>query len=211
MLGEPLLRAASGRWRGKISVPVLLTPHGAVFDSSRIARHAERLGQGTPLFPASAEREIERWNDLSASMLVATRPIVIRNVLADREAQTEALPLLVPSALRRPLGALAVTGAKFIARKYNARSAALHDAHIALQHGLDQLRAGLAGGKRYLLNDFSYADITMAVTLQGIRPPEGFLDLGAATRAAWTDPGLAAAYPDLLAWRDEIYARHRSH
>jgi mercuric reductase len=50
---------------------------------------------------------------------------------------------------------------------------------------------------------FSFADITMAASLQFILPvAERFISLGPATREAWTHHGLAAEYPDLLAWRD---------
>ena len=33
--------------------------------------------------------------------------------------------------------------------------------------------------------------------------------LGPGTRKAWTQPGLAGEFADLLAWRDRVYDQHR--
>ena len=42
-------------------------------------------------------------------------------------------------------------------------------------------------------------------------PVDGrYIFLGPATREVWTHGRLATDYPDLLAWRDRLYARHRS-
>jgi glutathione S-transferase len=35
------------------------------------------------------------------------------------------------------------------------------------------------------------------------------MPLGAGTREVWTNASLAARYPDLLEWRDALYAKHR--
>jgi glutathione S-transferase len=46
--------------------------------------------------------------------------------------------------------------------------------------------------------------------LQGVVPvSDAYLPIGAATRQAFTQTELGAAYGDLIAWRDGIYARHR--
>jgi glutathione S-transferase len=51
----------------------------------------------------------------------------------------------------------------------------------------------------------------MAVTLQFIRPVEGgFIPLGPGRREAWSHPALAERFADLLRWRDQLYAEHRS-
>ena len=71
------------------------------------------------------------------------------------------------------------------------------------------LRAAL-DGREHLLDAFSFADITMATSLQFILPVDDrYIALGPATRDAWTHPTLASEYADLLAWRDRLYARHR--
>ena len=76
---------------------------------------------------------------------------------------------------------------------------------------LEGLREALQQSQRYLVGDrFSYADIAMAVTLRFVSPVENrYLALGPATRTASHHPQLAARFPELLAWRDELYARHR--
>jgi glutathione S-transferase len=61
-------------------------------------------------------------------------------------------------------------------------------------------------GKRYLTGELSYADITMAVVVQFLRPVRGpLLPLGDATRRLWTDEELAREFEDLIAWRDALY------
>ena len=50
----------------------------------------------------------------------------------------------------------------------------------------------------------------MASVLQGVAPVSGqYIRLGPATRGVWTQPALAAEFSDLIAWRDELYARQR--
>jgi len=39
--------------------------------------------------------------------------------------------------------------------------------------------------------------------------PEAIAATGPEARAAWTDEALAVEFSDLLAWRDELYAKHR--
>jgi glutathione S-transferase len=76
-----------------------------------------------------------------------------------------------------------------------------------VRQALDTLRAALAGGRDHLVADrLSFADIAMAVSLQFILPvSDQYIELGPATRAAWTHPALAADHGDLLAWRDRLY------
>ena len=78
-----------------------------------------------------------------------------------------------------------------------------------MRPALDRLRDALKSS-RYLLGTFSYADIVMATTLQGISPVgNGYIKLGPATRRAWTRPVLERDYADLVRWRDNLYAEHR--
>jgi len=77
---------------------------------------------------------------------------------------------------------------------------------------LETLRSALSQGSRYLLGSFSYADIAMAVSLQGVLPvADRFIPLEPATREVWTRGDIAASFPDLLAWRDQLYELHRFH
>ena len=49
-----------------------------------------------------------------------------------------------------------------------------------------------------------------ATMLQGVQPvADEYIRLGPATRSVWTQPALAAEFPELLAWRDALYRQHR--
>ena len=209
MLGEPMLRLRTKRLLGPVSVPVLLNDDGPIFDSFAIARHAERNGSGSPLFPDAHLAEITRWNDRSDEALSAGRTAFVARLLASRAAQEEALPSLIPRALRPTLTGIAQLGAQFVASKYRVpRDTEGVEATIAA--ALDELRAA-RGGRAYLLDgELTYADLTAAMMLQIVRPVrDTFIRLGPATRACWTMPALEARYADLLEWRDQLYDKHR--
>ena len=66
------------------------------------------------------------------------------------------------------------------------------------------------GTRRYLLDDFTAADICLCLMLQAVEPVGGgFLSLKPATREVWRAPDLAQRFAKLLEWRDAIYAKHR--
>ena len=80
-----------------------------------------------------------------------------------------------------------------------------------MRSALESLRAALSKSSPYLLGTFSYADIVMAILLQGVVPVDHVrFPLGPTMRAAWTRDDLAADFADLLAWRDRVYALHRT-
>jgi glutathione S-transferase len=127
-----------------------------------------------------------------------------------------ALLELVPRSLRR-LGRTAVSIARFgverTLRKYGGPTG--DDARAVLHEVLTRLRSDLArSGGHTLLGTFSYADITMAQTLVFIAPPittgRSHLRIAPSNRVAFTDAELAAEFADLVAWRDALYARHRT-
>jgi glutathione S-transferase len=212
MLSEPALRARLGKWRGKISIPILLSESGrSIQDSFAIAHHAEELSQGTPaLFPAAFEAEIVRWNERSEAALAAGRALVTERVLQDPAAKREALPKM-PDAAKALMTPIADLGAGFLRRKYKfgarveAERRTSDQVFQELQTALEESGDYLVGGQ------FSYADICMATALQMVRPvTDEYIRLGPATRLAWTDDLLASKFPTLLAWRDGIYQKHRN-
>jgi glutathione S-transferase len=208
MLGEPLLRARLRRPFGQVTVPVLFTDDGPIADSLAIARYAERMGSGAPLFPLASLDAIERWNARSDVAMRAGRTLVTRRTLESPGAQAEALPKFIPPGARPFLRGMAYAGARYLALKYGL-STDTSPAEEALAAELEALRAALAG-RPYLLDDFTYADIAMAVVLQMVRPVrDAFVRLGPATRDAWTIPSLADRFADLVAWRDALYEKHR--
>lgn len=205
LIGELELRRLLKRWRGPVSVPVLLTDDGAIGDSVEIARWADAHGSGPTLFPSDA---VLPWAAKSQEGLAAGRAVSLTRVLAMPDALDELSP---PWA--RKLGGVgrAVTkaGVARTRRKYggSAQTDAQHQA--ALEAVLDELRAAL-GGRATILDTFSFADIAMAQVLCFVAAPDRrYVKLGKANAAAFGDPELARRYADLVQWRDALYARFR--
>jgi glutathione S-transferase len=201
MLGEPWLRVKTGRFRGQVTVPALLTPTGTLMDSYAIAKWADERGEEEPLIGA-AVAEVDVWNDRADALLAAGRILVTAAVARDPEAILES----VPATLRRLPGCVAIgrMGARYLLRKY-AKEGSEADQIEAMRGHLEALRAAL-GDRETVLEAFSYADVAMATSLQMLRPPAGRkFALGPASRRAWSLPELAADFEDLLTWRDNIY------
>lgn len=209
MLGEPLLRLRTGRLTGPLTVPVFLDGDTAIFDSFAIARHAERNGSGAPLFPTAHLADITRWNDRADAAMAAGRAFVVTRIAASRAAQAESLPRFIPESIRPALTGMAQLGARYVGMKYGI-SSDLERAEARMASTLDELRAAL-DGRAYLFDgELTYADITAAMVLQGVRPVrDAFIRLGPATRLCWTMPALESRFADLLEWRDQLYDKHR--
>lgn len=211
IIGELALRKRLGKWRGKITVPLLIKPDGAISDSLDIARYAEEIGSNpTPLFPREYTEEVVAWNVHSESALAAGRALVTIRTMKDSAARSEAMPRISPvlaKILRVPFTAF---GAAYLRRKYHygTDEKPLRD---ALYRALFALREALADGRPYLLGEqFSYADLTMACALQCVRPvTDEFIKLGPASRTVWTDETYASEFSTLLDWRDQVYQTHR--
>ncbi len=213
MLGELALRKRLGRWRGKLSVPLLIAEGEVIGDSFKIARHLEeKHGKDHPLFPSASRDEIQLWNERSEAGLAAGRAMTTQRVLESPEARREAMPPM-PKMLAAPLMApLTRLGVGFMRRKYGYSDKL--DAHRAtLTDMLCNLQNTLSDDRPFLLGDtFCYADICMAVGLQFVRPvTDEYIKLGSATRKAWTDDQLSQEFSDLLLWRDRVYESHRRH
>jgi glutathione S-transferase len=207
MVGEALLRIRSGRLFGKVSVPLLLHEGRTLGDSFEIARYAEELGDGAPLFPPRFSAEIRAWDDESQAAMAAGRGRVIERTLASPEALAEGLPPFVPDALRGPARGITAVAAQFLGRKYGGSDSAA--AHARIAASLEALRGAL-GKQRYLVGQLSFADVAMAAVLQFVAPlGEPWFRLGPATTKAWSEPDLAERFVDLVAWRDDLYREHR--
>lgn len=207
VLGEPALRLRLKDARGRVTVPVLFTRHGALRTSAAIADFADRIGRAPSLFPKAHRDAIRRWDARSEEALVLVRNLYAGALGQSREALAESAPPLLPSPLRGPLASL---GFRLFALKYGLGVPDQGQDERALASILEGLREALeAGGSAYLLGEFTYADVAMAVVLHGVRPADdAWVPLPPATRACWTRPALAARFADLLAWRDALYARH---
>jgi glutathione S-transferase len=213
LIGEPALRMKTGRWRGNVTVPVLVDDAGRVYDdSAKIARFADSMGQGPTLFPREHEAAIDHWIDLGERALDAGRVLSLHRTLEDPEALRE----LVPRGLRNTLGGLAVSlgrmGVQRTLRKYGAKQRTIAEHEKTARAALDELRAALAkssSSPKTVLSTFTFADIAAAQMLSFVSPPKFGLKLGRASRKGFTDPALAEQYADLVAWRDALYEAHR--
>jgi glutathione S-transferase len=219
MLGERRLRrlmkrAAPGSEDRKATVPLLVAGDVVVMESWNIARHADRFGTAAPLIPSDREAAIGEWSELGDRMNRSVRALILRAMLTSPAALDESAAGIAPRPLRPLLRPIARVGVRYLARKHGLGSEddeARHEGLLVPM--LDRLRGALAAlpvGSPYLLGQFSYADIAIASSLQGILPVDDrFFHLPPATREVWTRPSLAGAYADLLAWRDRLYQDHR--
>jgi glutathione S-transferase len=215
LLGEPELRLKLRRWTGGVSVPLLTDPDGHVHgDSEAIARWADTQGGPPTLFPAKHESAIQDAIALSERALAAGRALSLAATLANEDALRE----LVPKALRKPLGPLAVglgrAGVKRTLRKYGAAGvdAGVHAAELAA--ALAGLRAAIArapagSSPRTLCGPFTFADIAAAQVLGFVSPPAFGIRIGRASRESFTRRELLVPYADLIQWRDALYAAYR--
>ncbi len=193
--------------RGRISVPVLLTPDGPYTDSWEITRYADRVGSGAPLIPAAEQTRIAEWNEASERLLNAGRARGMVRVLGAPEAIRESLPAPIRD-VEALAGAVGRVGVRVFNRKYGIRAQDLSLHETAMRLELDNLRKTLSDGRSYVLGEFTYADVTIALGLQVIKPlPE--TPMAPAARRAATDEELCESYADLLRWRDALHARHR--
>lgn len=206
LLGEPLLRAAFGPipTGQRATVPLLVDGPEKARSSTEIARYAERVGRGPTLFPEGAD--VARWDTLGEAVLNDARGLVLAKTAKISAARKENVPAFVPGPLRAAVAPMTALATTFVARKYGA-TADEEAAARAIRPRLEEVREAL-GGRATMFATFSWADICLATMLQAVRPHDGAA-LGPGRREAWTMPGLAAEFEDLLAWRDGVVARHR--
>lgn len=209
-VGERRLRRLVGADKPRATVPVLLTGEQVLCESWDIACYADREGAGTRLILPEREAEVRKWNTLADETMAAGRALVAAALLASPAAIDEGLPPQVPVWLRPVLRPVGTYGVKWFARKYGLDRMDAAAQRAKLRSTLEILRAALTPDRPYLLGSFSYADIVMATCLQGVLPvADRYIQLGPATRQVWTCTELAAEFPDVLSWRDRLYAQHR--
>jgi glutathione S-transferase len=208
MIGEPALRARTGRLRGKVTVPVFFERgEPAIMGAFAIARRAEAMGSGETLFPDGLDDEIGAWDRRVEEAMAEARMRVLARTLESDEAQAEALAGVVPKDLRHPARGMAKSVVAYLERKYRDVAPPAG----TLEATLDALRQALDRGAGHVLGKPTFADLSAATLLQGVTPvDERYIRLGRATRACWTDERLADRYADLVAWRDRYYRERRT-
>jgi glutathione S-transferase len=213
VLGAPRLRWKLRRLRDRTAVPILFDRRGTLcLDPLDIARYAERTGGGEPLFRRGDERAIAHWSRASDQAIDAARALSSARLAADPAAREEALVTVAPRRLASLLRPAAMLAARLLHRRHGGRAIDEHPDRARLRQVLDELRRALSDGRRFLVGGaLSYCDIAMAAALHGVEPGDArHLPFGRAMRRTSTDLELAGEFPDLLGWRDQIYAEHRN-
>jgi glutathione S-transferase len=204
LIGELALRARARRWRGRVSVPLLVDGKTSIVDSLAIAEHVDRLGSSLHLLPDERLADIRRLNATVEPIFQAGRARAIQVVLTDDDAARAALP---PPLRSLPLSpSMARLGSHFLTRKY---AVSFDRARERMQAGLHEIRRTLSG-RPYVYDRFSYADIICATALHFIDPvDQRYVSIEAAIRRTWSQPELAKEFADLVSWRNAVYAQHR--
>jgi len=201
IFGEPALRLATRRLRGRLTVPVLIEGRRVIDDSFEIARHAETLGGGPPLM--ADKGAAAHWNAVADRISDGGRLRTTALVSRSREAKRDSLPKGLAWAL--PVADL---GVAYLTRKYDLGAASIEQAQSQMADACQLVSDALAGD--YLGAHFGYADIAIACALQFIDPVDGrYIRLGEHAAACWRTPALADRFRHLLDWRDRVFAEHR--
>lgn len=86
------------------------------------------------------------------------------------------------------------------------------DAHMErMTAAFQRMSTALQGGRRYVLARFTFADIAVANAVHYLTPVvHPRVPIAQGTHGVWAIDELAAAFPDLIAYRDALYASDRT-
>ncbi len=209
MITTPLLRLASGRFTGNVTVPMLIADGRVIDDSWAIVAFADRQGHREKLIPLDMIDEMRGWHDLCDIARKANRIIATDATAHNEEAKRENLPDFIPEFARNVLTPLADMGVAYLGMKYDFRHAIIAEEKKKVREVLAQVRKAL-GKKKFIFDHFTYADITAAATLEFVRPvSDRYIPLKPAMRDTFTQNDLATEFADLIEWRDGLYADKR--
>ncbi|HEX2567976.1 MAG TPA: glutathione S-transferase N-terminal domain-containing protein [Polyangia bacterium] len=208
-LGEPLLRLRTRVFRGQLTLPVLFHDGLILRDSVAIARYADQIGDGAPLFPVNAGPQLQEYVDLATEVMEAGRVLGQVRMRRNPEVLRELVPPAVPGPLRPALMPLLRVTTAYIGRKYRLQERDPSEARETIHRHLARFQRELRG-RGTLLSGFTFADMTVAVAVGVLRPVDHpAVRIGGALRAAFGMPDLAEEFGDLIEWRDRIYAERR--
>ncbi len=204
LIGELALRVRARRFRGKVFVPLLVNPHGAVLGSLAIARYADANGEQNKLFPEHVRESIIALDEQVEQLLGAGRAHVMQTI---EEHDDVARAMLPPLLQGLPFAAASARlGNRFVSRKFSVSTDALVKRH---EEGLRLIKQTL-NGRDYVHEKFTYADVLCATSLYFIKPVDDqFVVIDPTMRARWTQNEFVRSFPELFEWRDAIYAKHR--
>lgn len=195
---------------GKASVPVLFADTEIVPDSTAIARWADERGtRGPPLFPKGADAEIAAWTAIADELFARSRVIFGPGFGRDREALRAMIdPAPAWASALFPI-AWRFAGWSFVQR-YDLGSEELEAANAKLREVLVAAEAKRAGRLHLVGDALTYADVSLAVLLSGLRPPPRDLyPMPPAVARLFTTVPEPGPWDALFAWRDEIWRHHK--
>lgn len=206
-LSEPLLRWRLGRFTGKLTTPILFPDDGPpLTDSFDIAVWASARS-ATPLIREDTLAACTHFNALADRALEAGRVRTTRRVRDDAVALRESSPPFL--AWLGPVGsAIARKASNDLLAKYSGPEHTDQVCQDQMFVALGEIEQAL-GKREWLLDAFSYADITAAVALSFVSP-HASAPLGPTSRTLWTEPALAERFAGLITWRDRVLAEARS-
>ncbi len=197
------------KFTDKITVPLLIDGSEVYIDSFDIALYAENKAKSEQLFPKADYDRIKRLDALSQRLLNVFRTQVLKRTKTNQEAKLEKLSTMAPLSFLPEKRLEAFTNMAdfmigFLEKKYPVDES---ESNFSL---LEKIRAEL-GDRPYVLNEFSYADITLAQPLQFVSPVGNqFINLGDHQRKTMEDIELAKEFKDLIDWRDGLYEKYRN-
>lgn len=206
LISEPSLRLRLKQLNRKVTVPVLLRPKQQgkpLMDSYDIARWAQRYGGGEDLFPAQKNAQIAHINADSERLLALVRARFTINILDNEDAKREQLPAFIP----QKLYGMANLGLWYLVKKYDLEKQDDTQLIEKLTPILQSWRTQL-GDKDTILDQWSYADIIVASTLNFIKPHISRSGGPASDQCQTIEP-LAELFNDLCLWRDTVYEKRR--
>ncbi|HAG94257.1 MAG: hypothetical protein CMK83_02570 [Pseudomonadales bacterium] len=210
-ISTPWLRLRTRRWRGPISVPVLLGEGGlCLLDSWDIALQVNQDQPLAGLIPTLCLDQVQAMNQLSESIFNAARMLMVNRALQDKDALLEAFPDLFPRWSRRPMLPVMRRTFGMLLKKYGEPGVSLAEYQQRLDGFMLRVREQL-DGKPYLLDrGFCYADMTVVAAMAMVKPvPRAGSPAPTAYERANTCDGIVTRYEDVLDWRDGVVARHR--
>jgi glutathione S-transferase len=165
----PALRAG-----GKRTVPVLVTPEGAVPDSTDILRWADGRGACAPLWPTGDGDAAALEEQFDKSLGPASRRVAYDAMLGERralEAMLDAAPAW-QARLARPLLPVIV---RMLRKGLKIEPAAVERSRRRLDEIFAEVGARLSDRRRYLTGDaFTAADLTFAALSAPLVAPPGY-------------------------------------
>jgi len=210
-LTTPLvMRLKTGNFFENVTLPVLVDGKARIMDSFDIAQWASENGKMKSLFPENEFVAIVQWNRLSEEGLSAGRALALSRLAQNRKAKFEQLPFDVPAPLQPLFMPLIENRLKAFGNRYKFSFNHPQRYRADLDDVLEGLSRVLNDKGNYVLGEFTFADIAMAQVLQFVSPVSNrYIAVPEGLKACMQDPELAEKYSDLIAWRDNLYQKHR--